>query len=232
MIPSRAMKRAPSLLLAATLLAACGDSAPSPFTEVDAGGPDSGLPTSDAPADARPDRATPDVVDLTDVPAKDAPAADVACAPTLPGTVRFGMVGGLVAVTDTYTLTAPLGFRAVRVASGVTTMCDTSVPGCNTADMVDVGEVNAALAARDVQAAFGTARGGTMLVYGVDSRPVDGQVFSVSLDGAEVIVGNPCRTGGTGCMEIPVGLQRLVDVLTGLRDQELLRPACMGLRRM
>ena len=231
MIPSRAMKRAPSLLLAATLLAACGDP-PSPFTELDAGGPDSGLPTTDAAPDARPDRTTPDVVDLTDVPAKDAPAADVACAPTLAGTVRFGLVGGLVAVTDTYTLTPPLAFRAVRVASGVTTMCDTSVPGCNTADMVDVGEVNAALAARDVQAAFGTARGGTMLVYGVDPRPVDGQVFSVSLDGAEVIVGNPCRTGGMGCLEIPVGLQRLVDVLTALRDQELLRPACAGLRRM
>lgn len=232
MILSRAMKRAPSLLLAATLLAACGDSTPSPFTEADAGGPDSGLPTTDAAPDARPDRATPDVVDLTDVPAKDAPAADVACAPTLAGTVHFGMVGGLVAVTDRYELTPPLGFRAVRVSSGVTTMCDTSVPGCNAADMVDVGEVNAALAARDVQAAFGTARGGTMLVYGVDSRPVDGQVFSVSLDGAEVIVGNPCRTGGMGCLEIPVGLQRLVDVLTALRDQELLRPACAGLRRM
>jgi len=35
-----------------------------------------------------------------------------------------------------------------------------------------------------------------------------------------------------GCLEIPVGLERLVDVLTGLRDQELQRAACMGLRRM
>jgi len=226
------MKRAPSLLLAAALLAACGDDKPMAFTELDAGGPDSGLPTSDAAADARPDRSTPDVVDLTDVTPKDVPApTDVACTATLAGTVRFGMVGGLVAETDTFTLTPPLVFRAER--RGVTTAsCQTMVPGCNTADMVDVGEVNAALVARDVQAAFGTARGGTMLVYGNDPRPVDGQVFSVSLDGAEVIVGAPCRTGGMGCLEIPVGLQRLVDVLTGLRDQELQRAACMGLRRM
>lgn len=227
------MKRAPSLLLAAALLAACSDDAPTPFTEVDAGGPDSGLPPLDAGVDARPDRSTPDVVDLTDVAPKDAPPppTDVACTAALAGTVRFGMVGGLVAETDTFTLTPPLVFRAER-RGATTTSCQTMVPGCNTADMVDVGEVNAALAARDVQAAFGTARGGTMLVYGNDPRPIDGQVFSVSLDGAEVIVGAPCRTGGMGCLEIPIGIQRLVDVLTGLRDQELLRAACMALRRM
>ncbi len=81
---------------------------------MDAGGPDSGLPTSDAAADARPDRSTPDVVDLTDVPPKDAPPppTDVACSAALSGTVRFGMVGGLVAETDTFTLTPPLVFRA------------------------------------------------------------------------------------------------------------------------
>jgi hypothetical protein len=228
------MKRAPSLFFAAALLAACSDDQPTPFTEVDAGGPDSGLPTSDVAVDARPDRSTPDVVDLTDVPPPDAPApSDVACTATLAGTVRFGMVGGLVATSETFTLTPPLAFRAERRgATGMTTSCQTSVPGCNTTDMVDVGEVNAALSARDVQTAFGMARGGMMLVYGVDPRPMDGQVFSVALDGAEVIVGGPCRTGGGGCLEIPIGLQRLVDVLTGLRDQELLRPACMGLRTM
>lgn len=226
------MKRAPSLLLAAALLAACGDEKPSPFNELDAGGPDSGLPTSDAQADARPDRTQPDVVDLTDVAPKDAPASDVPCAPMLPGTVRFGQTGGLVAVSTSYVLTPPLAFRAERMAMGMTTTCQTTLPGCNTAEMVDVGEVNAALAARDVQTAFGMATGGMERVYGVDSRPVDGQVFSVSLNGATVIVGNPCRTGGSGCLEVPAGLQRLVDVLTALRDQEMLRPACAALRGM
>jgi hypothetical protein len=33
-----------------------------------------------------------------------------------------------------------------------------------------------------------------------------------------------------GCLATPVGVQRLVDVLTALRDQELLRAACMTFR--
>lgn len=226
------MKRVSSLLLAG-LLCACGDSDPSPFTALDAGGPDSGLPPLDAATDrAGPDRVTPDVVDLTDVAPKDAAGSDAPCAAALVGAVRFGRTGGRTAVTTRYVLTPPLAFRAERTGAGAAAMCETALPGCNTADMVDVGEVNAALGARDVGVAFGMATGGMERVYGVDTRPMDGQVFTVSLDGATVIVGEPCRVGGTGCLEIPTGLQRLVDVLSALRDQEMLRPACAALRGM
>lgn len=216
--------------------AACSDGT-SRFTPADVpNSPDSGLPPLDATMDARPDRPAPDVLDLTDVPPKDAPAADVACVPALSGTLRFGLDGGKVAYVDAFTLAAPLAFRAERrnVAGGdggVSMTCETTVPGCNTADMVDVGELNAALASRDVEAAFGMAQAMPIL-YGYDPRPADGSVFAIERGGARVLVGDPCRVGMMeGCLNIPVGLQRLVDVLRALRDQELLRPACSAFRR-
>jgi hypothetical protein len=219
-------------LLLGGFLVACNDDRPSVFDTPDGGTPDSGLPSRDVSLDLRPDRPTPDVVDLTDVTLEDMPTSDVPCMPTLTATLRFERQGGLAPFRTTYTLTPPLTFRAEHMAMGASTRCETTIPACNTVDMVDVGEVNAALAARDVQAAFAMAAGGMKRVYGVDPRPRDGQVFAISLDGATVAVGEPCRSGGAACLEIPVGLQRLVDVLTALRDQELLRPACMSLRGM
>ena len=69
------------------------------------------------------------------------------------------------------------------------------------------------------------------VLYGYDPRPADGTVFEINADGARLLVGAPCRAGmTTGCLNAPVGVQRLVDVLTALRDQELLRPACMAVR--
>lgn len=227
----------PSALLlfsAAALIAGCG-SDPTPFTTEDVPRTDAGLPSLDALADrAMADRSTPEVLDLTDATVTPDATADAPCVATIPGEVRFGLDGGLVAFTDTFTLRAPAVFAASRSSGGaVSAMCETTLPGCNTAEQVDVGEVTAALAARDVTAAFGFARGmpSREVLYGGDPRPMDGQVFSIEIDGARVLVGTTCRDGGgTGCMAIPTGVQRLVDVLTALRDQELFRTACMAFR--
>ncbi len=225
-----------ALALSILLVAGCGGE-PSPFVPEDVTRTDAGLPPYDGSIADRPspDRPEVDVLDLTDAqPVEDTP--DVPCAPMLSGAVRFGNEGGKVAFTEAFTLTPPLGFRAERRGAGsmtVTAMCETTVPGCNTADMVDVGEVNAALAQRDVQATFGTARGmpGMELLLGYDARPVDGSVFAIDLGGARLLVGEPCRVGMmSGCLAIPVGVQHLVDVLRALRDQELQRPACTAFR--
>lgn len=227
------------LSLALPLMAGCGDSTPTPFVPEDVTRTDAGLPQYDGSTDrVVVDRPAPDVLDLTDVPlVEDVPPSDVPCAPMLSTAVTFGLNGGKVAFTTRFTLTPPLAFSAERRAGGptgmVTAMCATTIPGCNTADMVDVGEVNAALAARDVQSALGFARGMPMMevLYGYDPRPADGTVFEINADGARLLVGAPCRAGmTTGCLNAPVGVQRLVDVLTALRDQELLRPACMAVR--
>ncbi len=227
------------LTLALSLTIGCGDSASTPFVPEDVTRTDAGLPQYDGSTDrVVVDRPAPDVLDLTDVPLVDDVApSDVPCTPMLSTTVTFGLNGGKVAFTDRFTLTPPLSFRAERHGGGpsgtVTAMCSTTLPGCNTADMVDVGELNAALGARDVQTALGFARGMPMMevLYGYDPRPVDGTVFEINADGARLFVGAPCRAGMmTNCLAVPVGVQRLVDVLTALRDQEVQRSACMALR--
>lgn len=234
-----ATMRMTALLGALALCAGCG-SDPSPFVPEDVTRTDAGLPPYDGALADRPtpDRPPVDVLDLTDVaPLEDAPASDVVCSPTLGGTVTFGLDGGLVAFVERFVLSAPATFRAERRSGGamgtVAAMCETTLPGCNTTDMVDVGELNAALGARDVQIAFGAARGmpGMQMLYGTDPRPMDGTVFAIEADGVRLFVGSPCRAGMmAGCLATPVGVQRLVDVLTALRDQELLRAACMTFR--
>lgn len=224
---------------ALALCAGCG-SDPSPFVPEDVTRTDAGLPAYDGALSDRPtpDRPPVDVLDLTDVPPlEDAPASDVPCTPMLGGTVTFGLDGGKVAFVERFTLAPAAAFRAERRSGGsvgmLVSMCETALPGCNTADMVDVGELNAALGARDVQIAFGAARGmpGMQMIYGYDPRPVDGTVFAIEADGVRLFVGAPCRAGMMeGCLATPVGVQRLVDVLTALRDQELQRPACMTFR--
>jgi hypothetical protein len=216
------------------VVAGCGDDT-SRFA-TDASVADSSLPPLDAPAPDRPDRMAPEVLDLTDVPSiNDAQTDDVPCAPSLGVTLTYGLEGGRTPTTERFVLSAPRGFRAERrTGATVSAMCETMIPACNTADEVDVGEVNATLGSRDVEVAFNMARmAGSPRLYGVDTRPFDGQVFAMDLNGAQVVVGEPCRTTMTmGCAEIPVGIQRFVDVLRALRDQELLRTACMSFRKM
>ena len=93
-------------------------------------------------------------------------------------------------------------------------------------DLECPGEVMAeavalALAHSDVRQALAAAP----VVYGVDSRPVDGQVWRFTVGGASVDVGGPCA-GASQCNPIPEGVQALMDLLTALTAQELARGEC------
>ncbi|MDB4928407.1 MAG: hypothetical protein JWM10_891, partial [Myxococcaceae bacterium] len=217
-------------LLPVALLAACG-SEPASF---DAAVPDRPLAfdvpnTRDVP---RVDRGpTPEVVDLTDVPAlTDGGMRDGPCAEALPDGLRFGTEGGRVPYNTTYTLGAPRRFLLERTYSDASpARCETTIPACGAADDVTVDTLAAALASSDVAAAFAAAGAGDAgtLLYGVDERPLDGALFFLERGGRFVYVGAPCRTGsGAQCLTAPVGVQRLVDVLSALRDQESRRPVC------
>jgi hypothetical protein len=175
----------------------------------------------------------PDVLDLTDVTlVTDVAASDVLCEPMLPATLRFGFEGGLTPTTESFSLEPALTFRAEqRTGDMVTARCMTTIPTCGVSGMVGVSEVREALANRQVQIAFGMARGMPILV-GRDTRPVDGQVFFIERDGAQILVGETCRVGSGACTDIPTGIQRLMDVLRALRDQELLRTQCAAFRSM
>lgn len=211
------------------VVSACG-SDPAQFDDMRSDVPPTfDIPNRDIP---RVDRGpTPEVVDLTDVPPlMDAGPRDGPCAETVPGgDLRFGREGGLRADVTTYSVSAPRRFLLERMAGGATTRCETTIPACGAADDVTVDTLATALSSPDVAAAFqaATASDAGTVFYGVDSRPVDGEVFFVTRNGRFVYVGEPCRTGpGTGCVTAPVGVQRLVDVLNALREQESRRPAC------
>ena len=221
------MKR--SLPLLSVLVAACS-SEPASF---DASVPDRPLgfdvPNRDIPqVDRGP---TPEVVDLTDVPAlMDAGMRDGPCAESLSGTLRFGPEGGFVPYQTTYSISSPRRFLLERTSSGSTPVrCETTIPACGATDDVTVDTLVTALGHADVGAAFQAAAAsdaGTVL-YGVDTRPVDGQLFFIERDGRFVYVGAPCRTGsGASCVNAPAGVQRLVDVLNALQEQESRRPVC------
>lgn len=219
----------PTALLLAAFVSACS----SPPASFDAAAPDVQL-VFDAPGRDIPrvDRGpTPEVVDLTDVPPlADAGMRDGPCAETLPGELRFGSEGGRRAYNTTYFLSPPRRFLLERTFPDATpARCETTLPACGAPDDVTVDTLGAALNHPDVVTAFqaaGASDAGTVL-YGVDERPFDGSLFFLERGGRFVYVGAVCRTApGLGCVPAPVGVQRLVDVLTALRDQESRRPVC------
>ena len=217
-------------LLGAALLACACSGGSTTFTTPDNDVPPTfDVPTRDIP---RVDRGmTPEVVDLTDVPLlMDAGLSDGPCAARLTDTVTFGPTGGLVAFTMAYTVAPPRRVLLERTGrGGGTQRCETTIPACGEPGDVTTERLATALADADVAAAFAQASldAGAVL-YGRDDRPVDGSVFSIARNGREVLVGSPCRTGTGTCTDAPAGVQRLVDVLTALVDQESRRPACVA----
>jgi hypothetical protein len=172
---------------------------------------------------------TPEVLDLTDVdplPAQpDASRMDRPCTAELPGDYRFYAEGPGAPFDDRVTLGLPRRFRFERRLPGMTTprVCETSIPACGAADMVDVDEVAEALSDPAVTMALGARE----TLFGCDARLTGGVVLVVERGANRAVVGEPCRVCmREGCVPAPMPLQRLTDVLVALRDQELLRPVC------
>jgi hypothetical protein len=97
--------------------------------------------------------------------------------------------------------------------------CARAVP-CASPTAVTVAAVEAAVNQADVQAALAKSPG---MVYGTDSRPVDGTVWLFQrADGKTFYVG-----GGDA---VPEGLRALEALLRRLDDETLLAPECAALR--
>lgn len=128
--------------------------------------------------------------------------------------------GGLVAYTDHLALTPCRTFTIERKAAGdpgtgASCSNEVALDAAITADDVD-----AALADADVQAAFAVAP----VLFGHDSRPVDGTVFRIEAGGAVVEVGSACS--GPSCNAIPAGVEALRGVLQQLAEQQRALPDC------
>ena len=86
--------------------------------------------------------------------------------------------------------------------------------------------MNDALANPQVVAAFAEAP----VLYGRDSRPVDGTVFRIERAGKVIELGDDCNGGAGGCRAIPAGLATLRQLLEALTQQQLALPGCEALR--
>jgi hypothetical protein len=199
--------------LVAFSLAACGGSTTGGVPGVDGGTTSSGPDAAVSPSDA--DGAVPEAGAPVDAP----------CTSCIGKSLSWGDSGGLVVYVDTSALAPCRTFtrtRTGRVADGGPSSCSTEIGDCGGAS-VAIGDVEAALANPDVQRALASP---TTPVYGVDTRPVDGSVFEITLGGKSIDIGSDCAAGAKGCVPIPPGVSTLERVLQALDSQELAKPAC------
>jgi hypothetical protein len=146
------------------------------------------------------------------------PGTDAGCEDQLTTAgLSWGMNGGLVRYADISYLVSPRTYRHVHDSGGnAPPTCTTEIPGCpsDTLAAIDV-----ALRSKGIAAAISAHA-----LFGVDSRPVDGQVFRISVGTDYVDIGSPCA--GAPCVSGPAGLDALVTRLEALDKQELATKAC------
>lgn len=150
----------------------------------------------------------------------DAGTPSCACAVT---TVSWGMDGGLAAYVDSSSLVPCNTYVHERTTyQNATTACKLELT-CNPGQ-ISAQTINQLLAAPDVVAALKKAP----IVYGIDPRPVDGQLFRVTVGSRTLYVGMPCN-GAANCLPIPSGVAALVKGLQTLDQQALSRPECANM---
>jgi hypothetical protein len=135
--------------------------------------------------------------------------------------VTWGQNGGLVAYADSMQLNPCMSYKRSRSAStpgdtGKT--CTVLIPSCPNELVSNVAGL---LALPDVQQAMKSHT-----VFGVDSRPVDGQVLRVEVGADYLEIGSPCQ-GAAGCPEIPASVTKLKDALDAIDAAALLIEPCM-----
>ena len=154
---------------------------------------------------------------------------------SLPTPLTFGSNGGMVfyqdgysldggghmTVTRTYTLRAGMDGPQVR-------SCSPTLPACGAPGVVSISTIAQDLTDADVQAAFALT---TSHVYGVDTRPEDGAVWSITrASGGNILVGSPCASPTmNSCQPIPPGIQRLANDTQSLAAAATASPACASL---
>ncbi len=140
--------------------------------------------------------------------------------------VVWNMDGGMVAYTESSSVTPCRQYTHSRDpvgGAGPSLVCTQELEDCGAADL-DVGELEAVLANHDVLAALNESP----VLYGNDTRPVDGAVLQIRVGDKLIEVGADCPDGGAGCVPIPAGVNALATLLRDLDTQELARGNCAG----
>ena len=151
---------------------------------------------------------------------------------TLDATYAYAWTGGDVAFVDTATLTPRNLYSYSRIPVGGTTAsasCMPPIPLCESALPIQICDITVDLFYGDVQRAFSLAEAP---LYGVDSRPVDGQVFEIKRStGGSILVGGDCPPTSSSCVPIPAAVAKLVADLRALNEQQLADPSCATFQR-
>ena len=150
-------------------------------------------------------------------------------------TYSFGLDGGLVAFSDSSTLSPPAAFSLTRTRyggdAGPTSRTCMAMLTCEEGDASppSLGPVLADFRAAAVQAALSAGDAAAPVLFGFDQRPSDGAVFVIRRDdGRAFAVGSPCG-GQPGCVPIPPAVDALVADLKALVLEELATAACSNL---
>jgi hypothetical protein len=139
--------------------------------------------------------------------------------------ISWGYIGGMVAYTDRSTLGTCFKYTHRRdsfVTSEPSLVCEQEEPLCDNKTVIGSEQITAAIQNTDVQSALSNGN----ILYGVDSRPVDGQVFEIKVGDDTIEVGSNCGTSGNSCVPIPQGVQTLVALLKKLDKEQLGKPPC------
>jgi hypothetical protein len=102
-------------------------------------------------------------------------------------------------------------------------LCTDPMDSCE--GIVNPADIQAALENPDVVAAFASAP----ILYGRDTRPVDGQVLQIHLGDQTIEIGQPCLDAQPDCLEESAGVLTLRTYLTMLATQLRTRPPCSEL---
>jgi hypothetical protein len=139
-----------------------------------------------------------------------------ACTACLGARLEWAFDGGLVAYRDRSAILPCNTYQRQRLSGTTKTLeCTAAVGHCGgdagggAAPTIDA--IVATLAEPEVQAAFASAPA----LFGLDPRPVDGQVLRITLGGAAVELGDACG-GAAGCTEPPAALKTLATQLRAL----------------
>ena len=160
-----------------------------------------------------------------------AAGAGGSCAPCLAASLDWGNSGGLVARSDRSMLSPCNAYRHTRTTFGggggapaPALACDRMLP-CMGSGLHGIGDVIAALDHADVETALAK---GTVL-FGVDSRPLDGQVFEIKVGKSTITVGNACPPPSSSCTPIPPGVNTLAQLLRDIDEEQLNLTPCAGM---
>jgi hypothetical protein len=132
--------------------------------------------------------------------------------------VSWHLDGGLVAYHGNSSLSGCREYRHIR------TPVEVLLPQreCSVTLACTEQRIQQALSRADVVAAFNSGQ-----LYGVDTRPADGQLQVVSHQGKELRVGRQCTsTDPPNCIPFPTGVEMLVNAVQDFDQEMLMRPEC------